>query len=362
MSNIDKARGNTFVDQYRSVGQLFGEYIQKTKTNNPKKWLIAESVLANVASNTKLEKFYRCFCAWVEGAGISQLHGMYLLADNMSGCQTMMVRYKSGIALLHTEEDFNDVQTRMTKPHTIQFDYEGRKLNSLVYNDLIPGAGLYGWQRDMIVGVDSLWLKEDGVDKLKRPILANIIAWLIWQLRPEEADAENVVSMMKQLGSVVDGYAVNVVRRTASGIEGYKLTFARNDYEIERLWDQPGDNLRQVNIVEPRYARAKKPVAVWRHAPWRMYVDYRGFLKRLRDMKAHVQLHKQWLQHLLQAEQIETVHRAVQRAVFSNYREAYVSEWMGAMCVGLVDNLGTSVSVKLNDQQPLDALEYVDII
>lgn len=362
MSNIYQAQGETLADQYFEVGRLFRPQIQNTRTDNPKKWVIAERVLSNVVSNKSLERFYRCFCGWVEGAGISQLQGMYLMADNMSGCQTLMVRYKSGMALLHTEEDFNDVQQRMTEPHTIRFREAERGLTSLVYNNLMPGAGLYGWQRDMIVAVDSLWLREDKLEKIARPILANIVAWMIWQMKPEEAEAERVVSLMKQLGSVVDGYAVNVIRKTKLGIEGYKLTFARDDYEIERVWDQPGDNLRQVNIVEPRYARAKKPVAVWRHAPWKMYVDYRGFLKRLREMKADVQLYKQWLQKPLLAGNIEKVHQGVQRAVFSDLRERYVSEWMGAMCVGLVDNLGTSVSVKLNEKEPFDQLEYIDIL
>lgn len=362
MSNIYKAKGRTLAEQYRDVGRLFCTHIQKTAANDPKKLAIATHVLDNVAGNPALALFYDCFGAWVEGAGISELHGMYLLSDNMSGCQTMMVRYGSGVALLHTEEDFDHVQARMSRPHTIQFGDRGRELKCLVYNNLMPGAGLYGWQRDMIVAVDSLWLREDGLERIVRPILANIVAWMIWQLPPEEADAQQVVTRMKRWGVVVDGYAVNVVRKVGDTAEGYKLTFARSDCEVERVWDQPGDNLRQVNIIEPRYVRAKKPIALWRHAPWRMYVDYRGFLRRLRVMKAHIQSNKQYLTRSLTAENIEVVHHAIHAEVYGRLREAYVNAWMGAMCVGLVDAIGTSVSVKMNDKQPITTLEYVDVI
>jgi hypothetical protein len=359
MSTIYKAKGITLAEQYYDVGKKFANLLVVPKLEK-RKILLARKVLTHVQTLASLSTFYSVFQAWCAGLEISEEVGMYLLADNLVGCQTAMVRYKSGIALLHTEEDFNDVQARMITPHTVEFDDNGRRLVTLMYHDLIPGAALYGWQQDMIVAVDSIWLREDGIEKLERPMLANIVAWMIWYLYPSEASAEQVEALIKRLGNVIDGYAINVVRKTGENIEGYKITFARGDSEIERVWDQPGDNVRQVNIIEPRYARKKKRIAMWRHAPWKMYVDYRGFLKRLRDMKAHIQAHKKWLQMSLETSQAEVVHRAIQSKIFSDYKEEYATEWMGAMCVGLLDQSGLSVSVKLHDRRPIEVMEYVD--
>lgn len=334
--------------------------MQKAVGNEPKKRLIAERVLARVRVMPELKKFYTCFGGWVKGAGISEEDGMYLLADNTSGCQTALVRYGSGVALLHTEEDYYDVKARMQKVHTIEFQDQGRRLLTLVYNDLMPGAGLYGWQSGMIVAVDSLFLREDGIEAIEKPMLANIIAWLVWQSMPEEAEAKELIAKLAKLGTLVDGYAINVAVRTKEKVKGYKLTFAREEWECEHLWEQPGDNLRQVNIIEPRYARAKKPVAVWRHAPWKMYLDYRGFLARLRVMKEHIQAGRRYWTQGIPEGGLRDIHSAIQGQIFGRYAKAYVSEWMGAGCVGLVDlERGTSVSTKLNNGGELGTLEYL---
>jgi hypothetical protein len=51
----------------------------------------------------------------------------------------------------------------------------------------------------------------------------------------------------------------------------------------------------------------------------------------------------------------------VHRIIFEKYPKHYVTEWMGAMCVGLMDNnLGLTVSTKLSDNQPLSTVEYID--
>lgn len=358
MSNIYLAKGTTLREQYEDVGRLLKSYIQKAVGREPIKTMIAERVLRRVRTMPELAKFYACFQGWVAGAGITELAGMYLLADNTSGCQTAIVRYGSGVALLHTEEDYYDVQARMKGVHTIEFNDDGRRLFCLIYNDLMPGAGLYGWQREMIVAVDSLFLREDGITEVERPMLANIIAWLMWSGDARES-VESLVARLSALGTVVDGYAVNVAVRAGQRCEGYKLTFARDDWEIEKLGSKPGDNLRQVNIVEPQYARTKKRVAVWRHAPWKMYLDYRGFLQRLKLMKEHIHAARATWERTLDGVTITQVHTQIQGAIFGKYRKHYVSEWMGAACVGILDRQGLSVSTKLHKDEPLEKLEYV---
>ncbi len=370
MSKIYQTKGQTFAAQYYDAGALMSKSIRvavkKIEHSRLKmtkiRRMLAERALAQLREQPSVQEFIACLTSWADGAGISVEQAMWLMADNLSGCQTLIVKYKSGIALLHTEEEFEDPVARMKGEKTMVFSKDGRLLKALVYNNLMPGAGVYGWQKDMIVAVDSLFLREDGIEKIERPLLANIVAWMVWQMDPVEAAAEQIVKGMKALGTVIDGYAINVVRRTGAKIEGYKLTFARDDYEIERVWEQPGDHLRQVNIIEPRYARQKKAVAVWRHSPWKMYVDYRGFINRLSDIKLHVQMYKKWLLIPLEQTKIEEVHRGIHKILFTDLRSKYVNEWLGAVCVGLVDQTGMSVSMKINDNQPGDHVEYIDVI
>lgn len=362
MSNIYQAKGKTLRAQYEDVGRLFAKNLQTATKLNKKKLLIARDVLRRVQTETKFRKFYDCFSSWARGGGISETVAMYKMLDNMSGCQTLIVRYQSGVALLHTEEDFENIQKRMQGVHTIRFNDRGRILNTLVYNDLMPGAGLYGWQKNRIVAVDSLFLREDGIVKFEKPMLANIVAWMVWQVQPGD-EPEKVMMKMRRLGEVVDGYAINVVQKRAGKIEGYKLTFARGDWEVERLGDQIGAYLAQVNIIEPRYVRAKKPIAVWRYAPWKMVVDYRGFLHRLRVMREYTEKYKHYLQITLSRQILKSVHLTIHKTIFRDLRKDLINKYMGAMCVGIIDKgIGMSVSCKLNDQKALEVVEYIDLV
>ncbi len=361
MSNIYRAKGIKLESQYEDVGRLYKKHLNKPIEIDYKKMQMVKRVLLNVRSHKAMIAFYKCFGGWARGAGLSEEMAMYLLADNTSGCQTAIVRYGSGVALLHTEEDYYDVKARISGVHTIEFSEGGRTLKCLTYNDLMPGAGLYGWQKDMVVAVDSLFLTEDRIFEIERPMLANIIAWMIWYENPKNASPEMIVKSLSSLGTLVDGYAVNVVRRTRLGVEGYKLTFTRDVWEIEKLGGNVGDNLRQVNIVDPIYARQHKLIAKYRHAPWKMTVDYYGFLKRLRDMNNHLSSYKKVISGELKKDQIVQAHLMVHRIIFEKYPKHYVTEWMGAMCVGLMDNsLGLTVSTKLSDNRPLSTVEYID--
>ena len=92
-----------------------------------------------------------------------------------------------------------------------------------------------------------------------------------------------------------------------------------------------------------------------------MAIDHYGFLKRLRDMQSHLNHYKFEIASLLNESRILETHLAIHRVIFEKYSRYYVTEWMGAMCVGLMDECGLSVSTKLNDKSPVGTLEYIDL-
>lgn len=369
MSKIYRAKGATLTDQYRDVGALTAKSIQKAVAKIDqnqtalvvKRKLIAERVLANLEDNAVTHEFVECLRAWATGAGITPIQAMWLMADNFSGCQTLMVRYKSGVALLHTEEDFEDVRARMTTPQTMEFTVDGASEKCLVYNDIMPGAALYGWKKDLLIAVDALFLREDGIEKVAKPMLANIVSWLMWRMKPEELEPKQVITRLLGLGEIVDGYVVNVVRKIGRHISGYKLSFVRSDWEIEKLGGKTGSCLRQVNILEPHYVGENRLIVQWQLSR-ELIEDYYAFILRLQVMGELVRQYEPWLQQEILAADLLQVHREVMRLVFEKHKEEFVNEWMGAVCVGLLDKAGTSVSMKLNDDGPVETLEYVDLI
>lgn len=370
MSKIYQANGQTLVEQYRDVGYLFKNTIQESviKIGKSRSKLlkirrkVAESTWQNLAKKRECHEFIQCFVAWCEGALITPEQGMWLLADNLSGCQTVVACYASGVALLHTEEEFRDanhMELHMTSPNTISFRDGGETLTTLVYNNLLPGSGLYGWRRDKIVAVDSIFLKEDGIDSVRNPLLANIVAWMVWKMKPEEADPERIVGLVKSMGELVDGYVINVVRKFGSRIEGYKLILARAEHRIEYLGEENGNYLRQVNIIDPSEAVMKwalPPRNIWRGG-WKYFRD------RVKTLRKHAKQYGEVCNRSLDFDNLETVHRLIQTKVYGELAEYYVHADLGAVCIGFVDKqTGTSVSCKINNCEDLDTIEYLDLV
>jgi len=354
MSNIYRAKGETLEEQYRDVGFVNKAILQQTKLSNKTKISIAKKVLSRVKSVPIFAKFYKCFGAWASGAQIDEERAMYLLVDNLEGCQTMMVRYNNGVGMIHTEEDFDDPFVRMAGAHTIEFCDNNRKLWTLCYNNLMPGCALYGWQKDMLVAVDALFLSEKGIGKIERPMLVNIMGWMIWEMEASQAEADNVIGITKFLGEFVDGYAFNIVRRVGEQIEGYKICVARKDWKIERLGDYVGAKIYQVNTFDIEWEKAKEQIVQWQ-APRKMIEDYDAFVQRqnfLNDFAPEIESKLELGS--------EIAHTAIQQLFFDKYREQFVNEWMGAAVVGMIDQSGVaSVSTKLNDKQPIAQLEYI---
>lgn len=367
MSKIYHAVGKTLAEQYVDVGSLFGENIRASVYKIAKKRSkltllrkkVSEKVLKNLSTKPECQEFLECLVAWSKGAGIKINQAMWLLADNLSGCQTIMARYGSGVALLHSEEEFRDathIELHMTTPHTMEFHDQGVVSKTLVYNDLMPGAGLYGWKRDLVVAVDTLFLREDGIENVESPILVNVVSWLIWRMEPIGADPKKIVELVTSLGELIDGYAINVVRKVGNKIQGYKLTFARDEHYLEYLDDNPGDYLRQVNIIDPKYPKMKwalPPKNIWRGG-WKFFVT------RLKTMDLHAKNCNLIARMSLDSKNLEQVHRLIQQTIFGDLRGSYINPDMGAICIGLVDQSGTSVSTKLNDDHDITQLEYID--
>lgn len=370
MQNIYQAKGLSLEDQYRDVGRLFAANIQKSvhKIGRKRSRLInirrnvAEKTWAHLQSKEQAKDFCTCLIAWSEGAGVTPAQAMWCLADNLSGCQTFMVRYDSGVALLHSEEEFRDnpnMELHMTKPHTMEFRDGDTAIKTLVYNDLMPGAGLYGWKSDMIVAVDSLFLREDGIEAVESPLLANVVSWMIWHMSPTQAEPDLIVKMLSGIGELVDGYAINVVRKVGVKVLGYKLTLARTGYHIEYLGETLGSYIRQVNIIDPEYPKMEwelPPKNIWRGG-------YKYFRRRLSTMDSHASTYRGLAMRSLDKETCRAAHTTIQSTLYGELASSYVNIDMGAICVGLVDlQVGTSVSCKLNDGSVVSIIEYLDVI
>lgn len=367
MSNIYLAQGETIADQYEDIGRIFAKNIQSSVFDLARKRArvsqirrsVAEETWRNVSAKIECAEFVEAITGWSRGAGITVVEAMWLLADNLSGCQTLIARYGSGIALMHTEEEFIDgthTELHMTTPHTVAFNIHGEVSMTLVYNNLLPGAGLYAWKKGLIVACDSLFLRQDRIDKIANPLLANIVSWLVWRMKPEEVSADKIVALVSSLGELVDGYAINVVRNVRGNFEGYKLIMARSDNRVEYLGKKIGSYLRQTNIVEPDHSSMKwtlPPKNMWRGG-------WRYFMGRIKMMDIYAKKYNKYTDFSLSRGKEEQAHKVVQNEVFTKLKEFYLNPDVDAVCVGLVDDLGTSVSCKLNDDQPLADWEYLE--
>lgn len=367
MQNIYQAKGTTLSEQYRDAGRLFSKNICDSVKNIAKKRAkltvirrqVAERSWQYIQNRDECKEFRECLSAWADGAGITANEAMWLLADNLSGCQSFIGRYGSGVALLHTEEEFIDnehIELHMGEPMLIAFEQMSVRSCTLVYNNLMPGCGLYGFKDGLLTAVDTLFVKEDKVDEVQRPLLANMISWIIWRMTPEGADPTKIVEMIEDLGELIDGYAINVVRKVGAQTQGYKLTLARSESRIELLGDIPGDYLAQTNLIDPKY-----PVMKWATPPrniWRG--GYRYFVNRYKTMAKHALMYKEFAVNGLDRANLANVHLQILKTIMREHKDAYVNDDLGAVCVGLVDHTGTSVSVKKNDEK-YDEIAHLEV-
>lgn len=364
MQNNYQAKGVTIEEQYRDLGALFAHDIANAVNKLAKKRAklslirreVAERSWQNLLDNPIASEFCACLSAWASGAKITPSQAMWLLADNLTGCQTFIARYANGVALLHTEEEFIDsthIEAHMSDPIVVTLDVG----SSLVYNNLMPGCGLYAWKPGMIVAVDSLFLKEDHLLEVERPLLANVVSWLIWRMTPAIATPDHILSTISKLGELVDGYAINVIRFVDKHQGGYKLTLARTEARTEWLKEEVGSTLCQNNLIDPKYEPMKwgtPPRNIWRGG-------YKYYMNRYKTMKNHAYRFRHVAKLTTDTENIENVHMLIQKKILIDLKDDYVNPDMGALCVGLIDPYSTSVSVKKNDQN-YDSLEVLNIL
>lgn len=209
------------------------------------------------------------------------------------------------------------------------------------------------------MAVDSIFLKEDGIESVRNPLLANVVAWMVWKMKPEEANPERIVELVKQMGELIDGYVINVVRKVDNRIEGYKLTLARDEQKIEYLSGENGNTLKQVNIIDPA-----QPAMKWALPPKRMWRGgWKYFTSRIKTLTKHTETYQHFCQYSLNTTTLPLVHGRIQQLIFGDLASDYVSPDLGAVCVGFIDQeVGTSVSCKLNDSGKLADLEYAELI
>lgn len=366
MQNIYQAKGQTLLEQYLDLGRLFASHIaesaSKLAKKRSKKSIIRREVAGrtwdHLRTNRIAREFCDCLAAWADGAGISPTQAMWLLADNLSGCQTMIARFANGVALLHTEEEFIDqahIELHMSNPIVVELHEKNARYLTLVYNNLLPGCGLYAWKADMIVAVDSLFLKEDKLLEVERPLLANIVSWMIWRMEPSDASPSNILQIIEDMGELVDGYAINVVRKVGTEIEGYKITLARSESRVEALGKTVGSTLRQNNLIDPKYPRMK-----WETAPRNIWRGGNKFyINRYKTMDKHIKMYKQYVKWQVKMPDLTQIHKSIQKTILLTLKDAYVNPDMGALCVGLIFDNVTSVSVKKNNTK-YDTLEVME--
>lgn len=368
MQNIYQAKGESLSEQYFDLGLLYKDSIQKSVKNLGKKRARLSVIRRNVAAkaweiaraSTQCREFCECLSAWAKGAEISNEQAMWMLADNLSGCQTMMIRYGSGVALLHTEEEFIDaehIELHMKDPCTVMINEAGVPSYTLVYNNLMPGCGLYGFKHDVLIAIDTLFVTEDQVEQVQKPLLANMISWLMWRSKAEDLVPEKVVEMITSLGELVDGYAINVVYKVDKWVEGYKLILARSEATIERLGSQPGDYLRQTNLIDPAYPRMKwaTPVkCIWRGG-------YRHFIERYKTLDKCAKLGAQYTHKCVNKSNLLQAHKMIQQFILIDQKNAFVNNDLGALCIGFLDNALTSVSCTRNFEKMSKFAYIVDL-
>lgn len=359
MHNVYFLQGATLTEQYADAGRIHRDHIQRAATKNRRKWSTAhalrrsilERIHTRLTTELQFGEFYACLTAWAQGAEISIADALELLDDN-TGCQSAIGRYANGVVLLHTEEELTDITERMTPPQVLGFRAGGDTLYTLVYNNMLPGAAVYGWTETYAVAVDSLFLNEDGVDKLQRPILANIVSWLLWRNVQHDMRAQTTLSLVRDAGTCVDGYAVNIVYRDGSAAEGYKITFARDSAEMEKLPHITGGSLRQLNIIDPAYVEHNRPIARYRMPYRRFYRGYWNYYKeRLRMIDADIRTYSRFLYGEVMDK--KETQRKILQELTGPLSSHYINEVVGAVCVTLIDKNESSTAIGLVENEKL---------
>lgn len=353
MENVHILKGATLAGQYRDAGRVNSHFLQPNVLKNRRKHSASHTVrsriLARIHERLQREdifrEFYTCMTAWAQGAGITTAEALELLDDN-TGCQSLLVRYGNGIALIHTEEELDDIKARMTPPQIMCFTSHDERKYTLVYNNLMPGAAVFGWGEQYALAVDALFLTEDGIEDIRQPMLANIVTWILWNSPHRSLTMKSAVDIVTACGQCIDGYAVNIVLPYPTA-RAYKITFTRDAVETEEIGESPGSYLRQLNIIDPAYAEKGKAIARWRLPYRRFYRGYWNYYKeRLKTIDRDITAYLPYTDKPIH--DYERIHRVILREIAGPaLAPHYLNEVVGAVCTALTTDRNMSVAVGL---------------
>lgn len=178
------------------------------------------------------------------------IFALNLQNDNV-GCISGMIRGENGqVVFWHNEEGVEALPgQRFDKVRLAKFGTEEEGKFSIVYPDLLPGAG-YSFGHDFYFSVDA----QHTVENPKAGILANTAAWIVFHLG-NKTDPYDVI---KALSPFADGYTINVVRKTPDGeLEAKRIEFAADVVDQEHLSSSPRSSIVSTNV----YSRDMKVVS-----------------------------------------------------------------------------------------------------
>jgi hypothetical protein len=77
-------------------------------------------------------------------------------------------------------------------------------------------------------------------------------------------------------------------------------------------------------------------------------------------MAKHALMYKEVAVYGLDKAKLANVHLQILKTIMFDLKDAYINDDLGAVCVGLVDQTGTSVSVKKNDEK-YDEIAHLEV-
>lgn len=264
---------------------------------------------------------------WARGAGLDKeaekygltpLEAALVLENDNVGCQSFMARTgDGGVIAMHTEED-EHISSRVTKYHQVELTVKGQKRSSFAYNNLLPGGAASGESEGFVMLTDFLRTNTLG-EKNGFDGLVNASAWIIWKMG-KEVTLDKIKSVIDATGPFIDGYAVNVIRRTDEGnIEAHRIYMLGDTYAVETLGAEPGSHLEQTNLIDPKYKEENPELYAYAQEPYsvpqtsdKMYKGYyTKYLKRINRIKEAAQRWKPLLERNMSQEDETEIHKTI---------------------------------------------------
>ncbi len=181
----------------------------------------------------------------VDGEPVTPLDLAFMLQTDTVGCQTGVMRAKSGdVVLWHTEEDMEEeIGSRFDRLRLVVLNMPSHSGNikayAFVYPDLLPGLA-FAWRTDGFVqAVDALILRPQA-----GAMYANVAAWVLLRLGPSLSSEKVITS----LAPFADGYAIVTVAPSTESVVAHRIEFAGQWQMTSELGISADSMLFQVNV------------------------------------------------------------------------------------------------------------------